>query len=51
VELSKLSDPTELHRRPEIVLVVIWSPAAARRPSNPMSHSQILRAHIFLDLW
>jgi hypothetical protein len=51
VKLSKLSDPTEPHRRPKIAFARLRSPATARRPSNPVNHSQIPRAHIFLDFW
>jgi hypothetical protein len=36
---------------PRIALPELRSPAAARRPSNPVSHSQIPHAHVFLDLW
>jgi hypothetical protein len=51
MELSKLLDPTEPHRRPEIIFAGLRTPAAARGPSNPVSHFPIPRVHIFLDLW
>jgi hypothetical protein len=42
MKLSKRSDPAELHWRPKIVLAGLRSPACARGPSNPVSHSPIL---------
>jgi hypothetical protein len=50
-EAFKSSDPAEPHQRPRIAFAGLRSPAAARRPSNPVSHSQIPRTHVFLDLW
>jgi hypothetical protein len=39
VKLSKLSDPTEPHRRPRIAFGGLKSPTAVHRPSNLVSHS------------
>jgi hypothetical protein len=49
-ETFKSTDPAEPHRRPRIAHAGLRSPAVARRPSNPVSHSQIPRVHVFLDL-
>jgi hypothetical protein len=47
MKLSKSSDPTELHRRPEIALAGLRSLAATRGPSTPVSHFQISYTRIF----
>jgi hypothetical protein len=38
------------HQNSKIIVAGLRSPAATRRPSNPVSHSPIPRTHVFLDL-
>jgi hypothetical protein len=43
--------PDRTSPRPKIIITGLRSPVAARRPSNPVSHSLIPCTHVFLDLW